>query len=461
MQHSPDTGEGGARPNLLAYATPSRRPNTQVYQDIPVTTLTDWSVDNVKAALEALERGTFYSAALYADYMLRDDRIASTLQTRVLGLTSLPFRIEPSKKGDPKTAQRAADEMKEVFPSIFPESTAADVLRWNIMNGFAIAQNVWTMTEKRWVPTPQSWHPFSAYYRLDTRKYTVSTMDAGPIEIEPGDGKWVLFAPHGQYRGWMFGAMRSLAMTFLLRQYAWRDWARYSEVHGLPARIGKVPMASSDSDKTAFLAQIGNITNEPTLILPVGMDGASFDYELKEAAAGGWEGFERLIMRCDTSITLGILSQNLTSEVSAGSFAAANVHNEVREDLKGADSRCLTNDVVQQILRPWALYNYGDADLAPIPIWDAKTPDDKAAAASERASTATMMMSLSTAITALTASGLSDSIDWEELFRGLKIPMLSTPKPKAPPTPVPPPAAPPAAKPIAAPAAPPAPQETP
>lgn len=226
----------------------------------------------------------------------------------------------------------------------------------------------------------------------------------------------------GEYRGWMSGAVRALAIPWLVRQYAHRDWARYSEAHGMPLRGAKVPVTASEIDKENFYRQIANIGVETTIQLPQGMDGQSFGVDLIEAAAGNWEAFERLIVKCDTNIACAVLGQNLSTEVEKGSYAAATAHQQVRQDYLEADAETLATTLHQQLLKPWAAFNFGDPDVAPWPTWDATPPEDKA-------QNATTLQAVTGAVEKLLSLGVP--LDVRALAEQYQIPLLKLDMPLA------------------------------
>lgn len=382
-----------------------RAPGRKSYGDIPVGTLTDWDVGTVKNALDAHERGSFYQTAMLSDYMLRDDRIASTMRTRVQGVTGCKRRIQPA---DGDGGKKAAKAFEADHRRCLPIGAEFAMRSWAVKMGFALGEIVWdTSDANKWVPRDiRVWHPFAIYYDIIRRCYVVSTME-GPVEVRPGDGRWFLYAPTGGYRGWMDGVVRCCAIPFLLRQYGLRDWGRYSEVHGLPTRVGHVPANADPKDKDRFLYQLANLANETTLLLPEAVgDQASFRYELVEASAGNWQAFSNLIIRAEVGITLAILSQNLTSEVQGGAFAAAFIHNEVRQDVKDDDNESFAVQYQEQVGRPWAQYNFGNPDVAPMVDRVVAQPEDKAMAATTLAAKTTALATFATALAALTSMGL-------------------------------------------------------
>ena len=364
---------------VVTLAGGSRRPESSEYQDLPVSIWSRWTVDMVQGAAQDHVLGTFAKPAMLCEAMQADDRVQSALNGRIKAVTKCDLNMIPSEMGGRKR-QRVARELEQLWPEIVPVETIEQLQTWTILLGFALAELVWESRDGLWVPRIKVWHPLYIYYRVDARRYVAITME-GPVEIEPNDPKWFLYTPHGAYRGWLCGAVRSCAIPWMVRQYALRDWARYSEVHGLPQRKAKVPAAASAEDKARFFSRVKRLGAETSFLLPVPGDGQGWDVELLEARDRSWEAFQGLIAQCDKSITLAIRGTNLTSEVSGGSFAASKTHREEDSDYALSDAQKFSQAVRKQVLAPFCLYNYGDAHLAPNPLLEATPEEDKKAKA--------------------------------------------------------------------------------
>jgi phage gp29-like protein len=343
-------------------------------RQLPVYTWTDWdTVDKVKAALTNLEAGHFLQAAQLVDAMGRDDRISGVLRIRVNSLFGLPVDY------DEDGAENITKELKDLRPKMFPKSQAKKLLRSGIMLGVGLARNVWERTETSWTPRLEWWHPQFIQWRWDTWSFHVQTTQ-GLVEVKRGDPDWVLYTPSGEHLGWLEGTVRALAIPWLIRQWARRDWARYSEVHGLPIRKGIVPASAAEPDVERFIYELSQLGSEVTIRLPQGSgDGTKFDVELLEATSqGSWEGFQALLQKTDADIAIAVLGQNLTTEISKGdgSRAAAQVHQSIRQDVLEDDGSSLDDCLHEQVVQPWALYNYGDADAAPAARTHTEPPDD-------------------------------------------------------------------------------------
>lgn len=354
---------------------PSKERSKLIYRDLPLVTVQNtWSICQARSALYANMAGIFDGSAQLCDSILGDDRVMATIGSRTSGLFGRESRHIPANSS--AEAQECCDAWKKCWPSISGDSAMTMMHTYGIMMGWSPAQLVWDTSGDVWCPYLQPWHQRFTYYDWSMRKYIALSQD-GAIPIMPGDGKWVLHAPHGEYRGWVIGAIRAVTEPWLLRHFAIRDMARFSEVHGMPTRIAETPAAADPEQRAQFEAQVANLGSETTMLIGKGVDEQnSYGYRLVEATDTAWEIFPGLIDRCDMSIVLAILFQNLTTEVKGGSFAAASAHMDIRQGGIQFDAQAWQNTIYRQVARPFAYLNYGDADLAPRTIWDV-TPRDE------------------------------------------------------------------------------------
>jgi len=342
-----------------------------------VTVQTSWSVADVRAAYGDLAVGLFDRPAQLVDAITGDSRVQAALASRTGGILGRPVDfVVPTRYRDSDAAQECRDAFVDAWPTIGAESILSEIQTWTVMLGFSPAQILWDTSGEYAIPHPRPWNPRYSYYHWLYRCYVAITQD-GPVPIVPGDGHWLLHAPHGEYRGWLRGAVRAIGPWWLGRNYALRDWCRYSERHGMPIIKVMTPAAGDPVQIMQFRADMSRLGQETCVQLPQGVDrDKSYDVALLEAADTAWQGFAELIAACDREITLSLLAQNLTTEVKEGSFAAARVHADVRQALLEADARALSQTIYAQIARPFAAMNFGDPDLAPRVIWSVQPYED-------------------------------------------------------------------------------------
>lgn len=352
-------------------------------RDVPIVTVsTGWEPYSVRLALAQLVTGIFELPAQLVDSVTGDSRVQAALSSRVGGLLGRPVDFQiPKRHVDSAAARECAEAFEDAWPVMAAESFLGELQKWAVLLGFGIGTNRWDMSGEYATPHPSVWHPRFSYYHWTYRCYVAMTQD-GQEPIVGGDGTWILHAPRGEYRGWMNGAIRAIAPWWLGRNYALRDWMRWSERHGFPIILAKTPAAGDPVQVAQFRAACANLGQESVAQLPQGNDGVnSYGLDLLEAKILSWDGFGALISACDSEITLSLLAQNLTTEVKEGSFAAARVHADVRQSLLEADARALSSTIYQQLARPFAWMNFGNADLAPRVVWNVKPYEDDLTAA--------------------------------------------------------------------------------
>jgi Protein of unknown function (DUF935) len=342
-----------------------------IYRDIPLTSFAgNWNIDAIRSALADHRIGLFEQPAQLCDSIFADERVQATLGSRTSGLFSQPMRWY--RRGGTKNITR---EARKMWRKACPQSVWSEIVRWSTMMGFCIVEIVWDTSVTPRQPYLKPWHPMFILYRWDLRQYQVMTTD-GPVAAIPGQGKWLVFTPHGHYRGWLQGSVRATSDKWFIKQLAWRDWARFNERHGLPIIKAKVPAAGDPTQKKNFVTGMAGIGQQAVIGLPQNVDGTGYDVELMEARDRAWESFRATIDRCDMAIVLPILGQNLTTEVKEGSFAAARQHGDIRQNFIQFDNETTAECAYRDLLRPWAYFNYGDADLAPYACWNVTPVED-------------------------------------------------------------------------------------
>lgn len=347
-----------------------------VHRDIPIGVVPGWTVSMVRRALLAHQTGAFAESSFLVESVIADDRVHATLGAVASALFGRPVIHTAANASAEAVACR--DAWATCWTGLAETGAFDMLLRWRKLLGFSVGEILWNTEGDLWTPTLKFFHTCHVNYRIDLRCY-MANLETGQAPIERGTGKWFLHTPHGEYRGWQLGAVRAIAIPWLTRTYALRDWSRYSEVHGLPIIKALVPAGGDALEKERFVSGLANLGQESVLMLPQGVDDESYDAQLLEATDKSWQAFKGLIDRCDMQIQLALLHQNLMTEMKEGSFAAARQHADVREEEIRFSEKTFMRDVYEQIARPFALFNFGNADLAPVSRYDVETPEDRAA----------------------------------------------------------------------------------
>jgi phage gp29-like protein len=399
-------------------------------RQLPIRALSIWDrYPDIKQALFQMELGYFRRAAFLLDATMQDDRIYGVWETRTNALKAAPVTMKAVRKTAKamKYAEelQGSDETPGLWEDMVSDAALADLTLWGKNLGIAIAHIDWTGSPNRTTPRLTPWHP--QFYRFDWFEFTYKVLTADGTEISMprvdqnprSDGEWLVWCPYGFYGGWLRGMIRWLAGKYIMRGWDYRDWARYNEVFGSPITAAFVPDGEDDAVKDEFFSDVRNRGAEGTVMIPVA-DGetretAKYGVELIESMGRGTDTFQKFKTELDADIAIGILGQNLTTQVKGGgSLAATKEHTLVRIDVARADAK-IAKCIRQQMLSWDAQYNYGDPDLAPRPDIGVDPPEDENAEANT-------LLIFGQALEAL-EEGSRDVIDIEAIIQQHGLPM--------------------------------------
>jgi phage gp29-like protein len=385
----------------------------------PVTQIGTWeSARIVDAIIDEMEMGQFFNASLLVDQVLRDDRIRGVLTARIYGLLGRDFKLEPATgiKGGEGRGRKIAEEIEYYWPEMFPHDALVELMTWGLLLGVGLAQVVTNRVRGESVTTIEVWHPQALRYDDERGVYLLQPKGMSEVEIEPGDGQWLLFTPYGRRNPGRRGLLRSLGSMYLDRRGERRDRARYSEIHGQPMRVGMSPVGATQEAVEAFARDLSPVGAEPVVVVRQGEDGNKWDVKLVEASGKSQELFEQAIDELDTAIAVLILGQALSTDGQAGLGSNAEAGELVRIDIMRQDNDSLGSTLRDQVLMPYCEFTYGAADLAPYPCWEVDPPEDMTEKAQELSTLADALSKFST---------MSAPVDVRAVLEAHKVPMLS------------------------------------
>jgi phage gp29-like protein len=155
------------------------------------------------------------------------------------------------------------------------------------------------------------------------------------------------------------GLARIAIWVYLFKNYVLKDWVVFAEVYGQPMRLGKYGPGATENDKSALLRAVANIGTDAAAIIP-----ESMAIEFVESKGGGQkshEMYQKFAEYLDKLLTIGILGQELTTQLprGAGSRAAAEVHDVVRRDIATDDARRVGATITRDLVKPIVDLNRG------------------------------------------------------------------------------------------------------
>lgn len=349
---------------------------TMEYLEPTSRTLYDWTPDRVRAAWITAQSGNLRMAADLCEELLGDDGVIGPLGSRASGLLKLPQKFEAADGATRRTPILRAIEAD--WWDANTEDEVRELQSWAILLGVCPAQLVWAEGKGgRAIPKLSYKNPKYLSFDNHSRAWKYETT-TGVVDVVAGNGVWVLHTPFSAKRPWSRGIWRALAYWWLLKRYAMTDWARYGEAHGSPTTVGYVPESKGANPeyRNEVARRLKEMGANRSIALPPG-----FDVKLLEATANTWGTFKAQIDMADSGMAIAILGQNLTSKVKEGSFAAANIHQEVRTDIIISDGRALDTTLHNQQWMWWSEFNFGDRKITPWAEFDTTPPTDLTAQA--------------------------------------------------------------------------------
>lgn len=347
-----------------------------------------WNPTLIRSAEIAANSGNLRLAADLCEWMFGDDRVMAVSDTRSDALLGLPFELQP--RGDGRTGPRVASSLASVWESAYPEAELKKLHQWGVGLGIGLARNVWAYDDDAdlLVPRLEVWSPRWLSWDWDQSVWMVEVSQGGAatekIPITPGDGEWILYAPHGIARPWIYGAYRALARWCLLKEYARLDWGGYSERLGQGVWVTETEKDSgaglgTSTQREELVADLQGIGRNTAIALNPGEH-----LKLIESVARSQDNFKLQIDTADNGIAVSWLGQNLTTQAGTGTMGAASLHGRVLHGRTRMDGKTLPMCLRTQSTCFFAEYNHGDRRLGPAPYWDTLSIDDAAAKAAVR-----------------------------------------------------------------------------
>lgn len=298
---------------------------------------------------------------------------ASQLQTRRLAIEA----IEPSVEAGEGIAGKIIDAVHELveaprFREMIGELTDG------IAKGYSVVEMMWDYTGGLLRPVAYHWRDprFFQFDRVSLTELRLATDGNLDGELLP-PAKFIQHMPRSKMGiPLRRGVARPAAWAFMLQSFSLKDWAAFSEVYGMPLRIGRYPASASPNDIRTLLRAVRSIASDAAAVIPTGM-------EMEFAKVEGQHGtavFGGLIEYVDKQVSKAIVGQTMTSD-EGGSLAQARVHNEVRLDILRADGRQIGNTVSRDLIACFVAFNFGPQATYPRIAFPVAEPEDVTALA--------------------------------------------------------------------------------
>lgn len=315
------------------------------------------SVDAILRILGAAENGDIVrQAELFADMEERDAHIFAEMGKRKMAVSQLDWNL----KAPEDAGSRERKEVKALEDWIRNEIDVEALvfgMSDGIGQGFSNVQIFWGRVgaNKQWFPVdmkprPARWFTVDQSTREEIRiRSSANAMD-GEALIPFG---WVSHK-HQSKTGYPAtqGVFRALALPYLFRNFAVKNWLRFCENYAVPIRV--LFHHEKDQTRKRELRQALQAMGASGVALIEG--GAGDDLKTVDTTKGEGNGFEMLMGWCERSISKAILGGTLTSDTGKnGNYATASIHDDIRIQIRNHDARqiqaTLTRDLIGSIIK--------------------------------------------------------------------------------------------------------------
>lgn len=303
----------------------------------------------------------------------RNEHYGAVLGVRKRAVEGCEFSVRPG--GDTPRDKEIASFVSGLIDSPAFIDIVEDLLD-ALGKGFSVSEILWHVSADAWLPVE--------YVHIDPRHFQLDPADTRRLRIRARDRReglemlpykfLVHFSKLKSGRPHRAALARAVAWTYLFQNFTIKDWVGYVETYGQPFRVGKYGKEATDEDVAELVRALQNIGTDAAAAIPQNMQ-----IEFIKAANTSGSNFKELSEFCDKRISKAVLGQTMTTD-DGSSQSQANVHDDVRTDIKRSDVRKLCATINEQLIRPVVDLNFGPQVHYPslcAPVLDAEDLKEK------------------------------------------------------------------------------------
>ena len=293
--------------------------------------------------------------------LLTDSHLESVWSIRCSAASGAEWFCAAGGDGNGRKEKEAAESFSENLKNIDIPRVIEEMMD-AIAFGYAPLEVIWRSDSGRWiigdiVGKPPQWFEFDQENNLVFR--------TGVIGTEPLPKNRFLIARHRPSYANPYGvkvfSKCYWPVTFKKNGFRW--WTVFVEKYGGAFLYGKYPNNAGETYKNELLTSLERMAADAVAIAP---EGAEITIESLANKGSISNVHAEYIEAANKEISKAVLGQTLTTDIgSKGSYAAAQAHNLVRQDLAAADRRRISA-CFNRLAAVWTYYNYGADVLPPV-----------------------------------------------------------------------------------------------
>lgn len=288
--------------------------------------------------------------------LLSDSHLESVWSVRCSTISGAEWFMQAG--GEDRRAKEAAEAFGAMLGEIDVPRVIEEMME-AVAFGYAPLEILWKPDNGRWgiadiVGKPPQWFEFDQDNRL--------VFKAGIVTEELPENRFLIARHRPSYAnpyGIKVFSKCYWPITFKKNGFRW--WTVFVEKYGGAFLSGKYPSNAGEQYKNELLAALEAMIADAVAIFP---EGAEITIESLANKGSVNSVHKEYIEAANAEISKAVLGQTLTTEIGGnGSYAAAQAHNMVREDLAAADRRRV-GAAFTLLAAVWTRYNFG-AEVEP------------------------------------------------------------------------------------------------
>lgn len=299
----------------------------------------------------------------YEDARLHDPRLNAVCMTRTQAIGSRPWVVMPPPGYDKdRQALDVAANVTTVIHEMRDFAVACGHLGSGALGGIGVLELDWYLNRRGWrVPRTRWIHPNRLCVDEQER---VAKCDPG-VDSYPGTplsdypGKFVVHTPVSGHSTYISrrGALRPLLPISLAKRFGLRWWLQLLERWGQPQVYAKGPTGAGSNLRDVTIEALRRLSEHWQAYFAQGVEIGT----IPMSGAVNDELHAKFVEAVNLEIAIGVLGQNLTTEVQGGSYAAANVADQIRRTILESDLVELDETLTDQLIALIVHYNWPGA----------------------------------------------------------------------------------------------------
>jgi phage gp29-like protein len=284
----------------------------------------------------------------------------SLLGTRKRAVSQLPINVAAASEEVDDEAD--AQLVRDWLDRLTLQGELFDILD-ALGKGVSATEIIWETSPEAWLPGQLKWR-FPQFFEFDQVTGEQLLLRGGidgtsglPQPLPPY--KFIIHTAQAKsglpIRG---GLARGVAWFYLFTNFTIKDWLTFLEVYGLPLRVGKYQNGTSEDDIRKLAQAVAQIGSDAGCVIPQSM---MIDFVTSNGGTSNPEMFEKLCKYADDQVAKAVLGQTSSADAKSGGLGSgqANLHGEVRDDIKNADAMQLSVTLTRDVAIPIVMFNRG------------------------------------------------------------------------------------------------------